>query len=153
MAVPLTVPVRSALPSCPTYFPVSFSPSCLKVMVGVPPPWSVSTVNSHSPVTLLLWAPTCAEPRRAAAASRPMVRRKVFLDVFICIPSGTRGSYQNQGAYSAEGASGADGAYGARIAAVQEEKLMRRIGLAVAIVLFACTEGTLGTQGTSGTLK
>jgi quinoprotein glucose dehydrogenase len=30
---------------------------------------------------------------------------------------------------------------------------MSRIGLVVAIVLFACTEGTLGTQGTSGTLK
>src|SRR6266516_452751 len=38
MSCPFTVPVRSASPSCPLYLPVSFSPSCAKVMVGVPEP-------------------------------------------------------------------------------------------------------------------
>src|SRR5262249_23334574 len=68
---PLTVPVRSASPNAPLYLPVSFSPSCLKVKLGLPEPASVSTVTLHAPVTSILSPPLSPEDCAAAAGAAP----------------------------------------------------------------------------------
>src|SRR5262249_52955872 len=71
---PLTVPVRSASPNIPLYLPVSFSPSCLKVKLGLPEPPEVSTVTLQEPVTSILspedGAAAGGAPLGAAAEAR-----------------------------------------------------------------------------------
>src|SRR3972149_9866384 len=66
VSFPLAVPVSAACPYCPLYCPVSFSPSCLKVTVGLPLPKLVLTSKLHVPVTSIL---SCAAGGGAVGAA------------------------------------------------------------------------------------